>query len=229
MNKEKMKKWNQRLLYFLIICLVIDIYLIFIYSPLEKSMGIIQKIFYLHLTCAWIGFLAFFVVFVLSIVYLKYRNLWINHLALASAELGTIFITMVLISGSFWARSIWNTWWTWDPRLTTTLILWFIYMAYILIQSGGKKEKRRRFSAVYGIIAFINVPLVYFSIRWWRTIHPLVISRSGGINLTLKMAITLIFSLFAFNLLYIYLLNLRYSIIKLNFQIEKIKFKIGRK
>ncbi len=218
-------KWSYPLLILLMILMLINLYLIFFYAPLEKNMGIIQKIFYFHIASAWVGFLALFIVFLASIGYLWKRRPVFDNIARASAEIGTIFITMVLVTGPLWARPIWNTWWTWDPRLTTTLVLWFMYLAYIVLQSGGEGENRQRLSAIYGIIAFINVPLVFFSIRWWRTIHPVVIS-SSGMNLSGKMIVTLVFSIFTFTVLYLNLLLLRTDIIKLASSINLLKEKI---
>ena len=200
----------------------LNIFVIFYHAPVERTMGVVQKVFYFHVASAWIGRLAFGVVFVASIFYLWKRREGINHLALASAELGTVFISGTLLTGPLWAYPIWNTWWTWDPRLTTTLVLWFMYVAYIALQSGGVTEVRKRLAAVYGIIAFINVPLVFFSARWWRSIHPIVVS-GEGIGLDSKMRVALFLSLVVFSLLYVYLLKLRVRSIALQAQVKRMK------
>ncbi|ACL69139.1 cytochrome c biogenesis protein [Halothermothrix orenii] len=220
-------KVNSILLIILIFTMLTNLYLIFYYAPLEKVMGVVQKIFYFHVASAWIGFLALAVVFASNILYLRCgRKKW-SQLSLASAEIGVVFISIVLITGPLWAKPVWNTWWTWDPRLTTTLILWFMYVAYLILHGGREKnEKRERLAAVYGIIAFINVPLVFFSIRWWRTIHPVVISTSG-ISITGEMLFTLLFSLATFTLLYVYLLKTRCRGIKLAYKIDLLKERIG--
>lgn len=158
-----MKDEKRHPLFWVLAVLVpINLYVIFFYAPIEKTMGVVQKVFYFHVASAWIGLLAFCVVFGASILYLWKRQDRVNHLALASAEIGTVFITGTLLTGPLWAYPIWNTWWTWDPRLTTTAVLWFMYVAYMALQSGGATEARKRLAAVYGIIAFINVPLVFF-------------------------------------------------------------------
>lgn len=218
-----MKGKEQAGLLLLLGCLLVNIYVIFVYAPIEKTMGIVQKIFYFHVASAWVGFFAFAVVCGASIAYLVTRHRRWDAVALASAEIGTIFTTMVLVTGPLWAKPIWNTWWTWDPRLTTTLILWFMYLAYIALQGIGPKEAgRARFAAVYGIVAFVNVPLVFFSIRWWRTIHPAVLQGSGG-GLTGEMFFTMILSVVTFSVLYFVLLSLRYRTIELADGVRMLK------
>lgn len=215
-SKGKLLPWV------LAVLVVINLYAIFFYAPVERTMGIVQKVFYFHVASAWIGLLAFCVVFAASILYLWKRDDRINHLALASAEIGTVFISGTLLTGPLWAYPIWNTWWTWDPRLTTTLVLWFMYVAYLAMQSGGSTEARKRLAAVYGIIAFVNVPLVFFSARWWRSIHPIVVS-SEGIGLDGKMRVALFLSIAVFSLLYVYLVPLRVKSIALKEQVWRLK------
>ncbi|MFB0507722.1 MAG: cytochrome c biogenesis protein [Thermodesulfobacteriota bacterium] len=184
------------------------LYAIFLYAPIEKTMGIIQKIFYFHVSSAFLSFFAFFIVFVASILFLYRRDRKWDILAQSSAEIGVIFCTLVLITGPIWAKPIWNVWWTWDPRLTTTLILWFIYVSYLMLRKMAGEGQRATFTAVFGIIGFINVPITFFAIRIWRTIHPIVI-RSSGINITSPMLNTLIITLVAFTLLFFHLLMAR--------------------
>lgn len=205
----------------------LNIYVIFYYAPVEKTMGMIQKVFYFHVASAWVGLLAFCVVFGCSILYLHSRRDALNHLAMASAEIGTIFISGTLLTGPLWAYPIWNTWWTWDPRLTTTLVLWFMYIAYIALQTGERTATRRRLAAVYGIVAFINVPLVFFSARWWRSIHPIVVS-SEGMGLEPKMLVALVMSVAVFSLLYIHLVRVRVKSIVLREQIKDLKAELFR-
>lgn len=202
------EKVNLSLVSALCVAMIANLYLIFVYAPIEKTMGAVQKIFYFHVASAWVGMFAFVVVFAASIKYLLGRDRRWNALALSSAEIGTLFTTMVLVTGPLRVNPIWK-----DHRLTTTLVLWFMYLAYIALQGfGTKDESRARFAAVYGIIAFVNVPLVFFSIRWWRTIHPVVIS-AEGVGLTSAMFFTMFFSMFTFSLLYACMLRLRYRTI----------------
>jgi heme exporter protein C len=190
--------------------------MVFLYAPRERNMGDVQRIFYFHLGAAWVGFFAFFVTMLSGVMYLwKDEERW-DVLGSASAEVGTVFMTMAIISGSLWARPVWNAWWTWDPRLTISAIQWLLYLAYFMLRAGIEDPARRaRFSAVYGIIAFLTVPLSFLSIRIWRTIHPVVVagdsgeSVEGAFNMTAPMRYTLFFSLAAFTVLYFTLLRYR--------------------
>ncbi len=163
------------------VMLVIAHWTIWFHAPLEATMGLVQKIFYLHLPLAWWALISFFMVFVGSVgVLWRKRNIW-DHLAGAAAEIGVLFSALALITGSLWARPAWNVWWTWDPRLTTALIMWFVYMGYLVLRSSPLPVvKRRTLCAVLGIVAFVDIPLVFFSTRLWRSIHPSVMSASGG-------------------------------------------------
>nr|GGG61032.1 cytochrome C biogenesis protein CcmC [Virgibacillus oceani] len=193
------------------ILMVIQLYMSLFYAPTEKYMGHIQRIMYFHVPSAFVAFAAFTIVFIAGIMYLYTKNKKWDALAVSSAEIGVLFTTVVLVTGSLWARPVWNAWWVWDdPRLVTALILWFIYIAYLLIRTSvAGDERRRKFAAVFGIVGFIDVPLVYFSVKWWRTIHPKVIDEQG-VHMPAEMAQTLFFSIFAFLVLFITLLLYRY-------------------
>ncbi len=205
--------------------MTLGLYLIFMYAPTEQKMGIVQRIFYFHLPSAWTSFLAFFVVAVSSFLYLWRRERKWDRIAYASAEIGVVFCSLVLLTGPIWARPVWNVWWTWDPRLTTTLILWLMYVGYLMLRSSSESSKTSRFTAVFGILAFLDVPLVYMSTRWWRTIHPkpVIGGEPGSSGLAPEMALTLIVCLLAFTLFYIYLMAQRISLEKLKDEIEEIK------
>ena len=192
--------------------LLLSLYATFIYAPVEKTMGAIQKIFYLHLPLAMLSFTAFFIVFVASIAYLYSRKPIWDLWALCSAELGVVFCTLVIITGSIWARPAWNAWWTWDPRLTTVLILWCMYVAYLMLRKLLKNgDKTSNIAAVFGIISFINVPISFLAIRMWRTIHPVVID-SEGIHISPPMLHTLFLNFVAMTLFFILLLRFRVRI-----------------
>lgn len=182
-------------------------YMMFYFAPTEKYMGHVQRLMYIHVPSAFVAFIAFAIVFGAGILYLLTRNKIWDYIAVSSAEIGVLFTTFMLITGSLWARPVWNAWWVWDdPRLVTSLILWFIYIGYFMIRSSVQGERRRRtFSAVFGIIGFIDVPIVYFSVKWWRTIHPKVIDEQG-VHMPSEMADTLFLSIVAFISLYCLLL-----------------------
>ena len=212
------------ILFEVITCMVMlaALYAVFIYAPVEKTMGVVQKIFYIHVPSAFLAFFSFFITFIASILYLFQRDDRWDIIALCSAEIGVIFCTIVLITGPIWAKPIWNVWWTWDPRLTTTLILWFIYAAYLLLRGVLREGQRSTFSAVFGIIGFVNVPLTFFAIRLWRTIHPVVIT-PRGLNISTPMAHTLILVFIAFLLLFLTLLISRIRLETTKMHIEKVK------
>ena len=178
------------------------IYMVFIHAPTEKVMGPIQKIFYFHLSSALVAFLSFFTAFISGIVYLARKDLKWDILGAASVEIGLVFTTLILVTGILWGRPVWNAWWTWDPRLTTSLILWFIYAAYFILRSSvERQDKRASFCAVMAIVGFVDVPIVFLSARLWRTIHPVVI-RAGSIDMAPAMITALITALAAFAVLW---------------------------
>ena len=212
----------------------IALYLVFIWSPVEKIMGASQKIFYFHVGSAWVAFLAFFIVGIYSVMILKRptENRFIY--AGVSAEIGVLFTTIALISGMIWGKSAWNTWWTWEPRLVTTLILWFIYVAYLFVRKmEGSWEKIAKLSAVFGIIGCINVPIVFMAIRWWNTkLHPIVFGdgktqKGGGIEP--EMLITLLFCIGTITLLYVFLMRKGAEIEKMRLIVKKAKAKVIEK
>ncbi len=181
------------------------LYLVFIYVPTEKEMGIVQRIFYLMVPMGWLALLSFTIIFIGSILYLAKRESKWDILARSSAELGIIFTSLALATGAIWAKPIWGVWWTWEPRLTATLVLWLIYLAYFMVRSFATEEQQgARFAAVVGIIGFVDVPIIGLSTSLWRGIHPGPVIFAGG--LAPPMLLTLIFSLVAFTALYSLLL-----------------------
>ncbi len=197
----------------------------FVFAPMERVMGAIQKIFYFHVSSAWIGFFAFFVTFVMSIIVLarNNRHQWADDIAEASAEVGVVFCTIVLVTGPLWAKPTWGVYWTWDPRLTSTLVLWFMYVAYIMLRGFvDDADKRAKFSAALGIIGFINVPIVFLSIRWWRTIHPNVLQEGGG-GLHPDMRTALFVCLGVFTILYVCMMIKRIKLTQLERRVKAIE------
>ena len=204
------------------VLIMVSLFLIFIQVPTEVTMGVIQRIFYFHVPVAWVAFLAFFVVFISSIMYLWKRGRKWDIIANSSAELGIVFTTLVLITGSVWAKPIWGVWWTWDARLTTTLVLWLIYVAYLLVRSSIVEEERAaRFAAVVGIVGFIDVPIVALAIVLWGTQHPSPVIFEGGLESS--MLATLLVSLSAITTVYVLLLTERIAIKKGELEIKRLK------
>ena len=187
-------------------------YAAFFYAPTERTMGVIQKIFYLHLPSAFTAFMAMGVCFIANLLYVFQREAKWDWLSVAAAEVGLAFISVVLVTGPIWAHPVWGIYWTWDARLTLTFVLWLLYIAYLLLRSMVEEPGRRALlSALFGIFAFLDVPLVYFSIRWWRTQHPQpVILGGAGSGLEPRMRVAYLLVWGAFTALMILLLRSRY-------------------
>jgi heme exporter protein C len=211
--------------------MLVTIWAALIYAPTDIT-GDDQRIVYFHVPVAWCAFLDFFIVFVGSVVYLIQNARgrrdsavrW-DRLAWSAAEVGVIFTTLTLISGSLWGRPIWGTWWQWDARLTTTLILWFIYVGYLLLRTYmGRSDSGARAAAVVGIIGFIDVPIVYESVNWWNTLHPSQFVLEG--QLPGPMLLALMISLATFTLLLVYLLIQVYKLHSLKATTEELRARI---
>lgn len=206
--------------------MLLVLYLIFFWVPTERNLGISQRIFYYHVPMAWVGFLAFFFVLIGSVGYLwKRSEIW-DRLAHSSAEIGVLFTTLMLATGVLWAKPVWGVWWTWDPRLTTSLILWLIYVAYLMLRAYAPAgEQRARFASVLGIVGFIDVPIVYLSIVWWRTVHPQVlvgpVAQSSDLDPAMRSL--LMISTLAFTLLFGYLLWERVSVRSYEDKLDSLK------
>lgn len=207
----KLRTLHITLFFILLILLPIDFFLIFRVAPTEKIMGDVQRIFYFHVSLAMSSYLAFAGVFISSIVVLWRKNLFWDTVAYSFAEVGVLFSTLVLITGSFWARPVWNVWWAWDPRLITMLILWFIFVGYFLLREGITDwMKRAQYSAVIGIIGFLDIPIVRLATKWWRSIHPRLKSEGGGLDpLMLKI---MLFSIMTFLIFTVFLFLYRFRI-----------------
>lgn len=206
---------------------VLALYMALIYAPEERTMGVVQRIFYFHVGAAYNAYLAFFIVFLSGVAYLARRRWQWDALAQSAAESGVLFTALTLITGVLWARPAWNAWWTWDPRLTTTLIMGFMYVAYLLIRAGIDGEERRaRVASVYGIVCFLNVPLVHYSARWWRGLHPIVIDTRGGrpaLNMDPAMAWALLAAVVGLTLVHAYVLAHRVELELLAVRVRRLK------
>ncbi len=188
---------------------VVALYLAFIVAPEEAVMGPPQRIFYFHVASAWTAYLGFLVVFVASIAYLRTGARKWDRLAFSSAELGVFFTSMALLSGMTWGRAAWGIWWDWEPRLTSTFILWLVYIGYLFTQMTAEgDEKRARIAAGLGIIGFLDVPIIHMSVRWWRSLHPEVV-RPGKMQMEPMMGVALLFAVVTFTLFYVYMLKWR--------------------
>ena len=203
----------------LFVGMILALYMAFIGAPREKTMGDLQRIFYFHVPAAIAGLTAFAINFASSLMYVIRKNRWWDNLALSAAEIGVLFLAMVLITGPIWAKPVWFVWWTWSPRLTSSLILCLLYVAYLLIRNYiDDPDRKAMVSAVFGIVAFIDAPLVWFSIRWWRDIHPSSMLETGGLFLAMRPAFLICMA--AFQVLLIYLLRRRFYLQSMRTELE---------
>jgi len=187
--------------------------------PADAAQGDVQRLMYVHVPAAWLAFLAFFLVFVMSVLYLIQRDERWDRVAASSAEIGVVFTVVTLLLGMMWGKPTWGVFWTWDPRLTTTAILLAIYVGYGALRSfADDGEKRARWSAIVGVIGFANVPIVYMSVTWWRTLHQ---PPSSPRSVAPDILWTLMLNLVAFTLVYAYLMVRRIRLAKLEGELEK--------
>ncbi|MFQ5889119.1 MAG: cytochrome c biogenesis protein CcsA [Gemmatimonadota bacterium] len=194
--------------------------------PADAVQGEVQRLMYVHVPSAWLAMLAFFVVFVMSVLYVVQRDARWDLVAASSAEIGVVFTALTLALGSLWGKPTWGVWWTWEPRLTTTAIMLAIYVGYLAVRSfADDPEKRARWSAIVGIVGFINVPIVYLSVVWWRTLHQ---PPSSPRSIAPQLLAALVLNVGAFTLLYVYFMVRRYRLAHLERKLEKSVAYYGR-
>jgi heme exporter protein C len=203
-------------------------YAAFYIAPEERTMGLIQRIFYLHVASAWAGFTAFFICFIANLLYIWKRAAKFDWLGVSSAEVGLTFTTIVLITGPIWAHPVWGIWWTWDARLTSTFILWLLYASYLVLRTLIEEPDRRALlSALFGVFAFLDVPLVFGAIRWWRTQHPSPVILGGansGLDPTMKKV--LLFSALGMHVLMAFFILQRYALEKLRSEVLELQHEV---
>lgn len=203
-RKPNLKLWGG----LTVLAMAIHIPLSLFFAPEDGAQGAAQRIFYIHVPSAWIGFLAFGVVFVSSIALLASSKRKWDDLASASAEVGVIFTLAVILTGPVWAKASWGIWWTWDPKLTAVFILLCIYLSYLALRSYVAEPLRRaRFSAVLGIVGFLDIPIIVMAVSWWRGEHPSSVLVKGG--MPRKDLLVLMMGNLTFTLLFITLLKTR--------------------
>lgn len=207
-----------------------SLYLVFVRVPTDAFQGPVQRIFYVHMAMWLSTFTAFGIVGVASLLYLWKRTPYWDHLGRASAELGLLFCTLGLATGSIWAKPIWNTWWTWDPRLTLTLILWMIYAAYLLLRSLATDPRQgATLAAILGVSGVVDLYLINRAVYWWRSIHPAVIvDRQGGTGLADPvMRMTLVVTMLAFFLVFLWLLRLRLRAARMQDAVDDLRAELA--
>jgi heme exporter protein C len=215
-----------------ILVLGISTYLALFFAPTERVMGEVQRVFYFHIGTAWTALMGFILAAVFSIIYLVTKNLKWDRYQVAAIEVSLVFFFLTIVLGSIWARPAWNTWWTWDPRLTTAAVTELIYIAYFMLRQGiDDPERRARFGAVYALIGGLSAPVTFFAIRLFRTIHPVVIGGAnaeaqGGFAMTADMRVAFFFTLFAFTIIFIDLYWNRTRLGELQDEVEQLKLKV---
>jgi len=200
-------------------------YASFYIAPEERTMGAIQKIFYFHASTAWAGETTFFVCFLANLLYIGKRKAQFDWLGVTCAEVGVACITVVLITGPIWAKPVWGIWWTWDARLTSTFVLWILYICYLLLRTlVDDPDRRALLSALFGVFAFIDVPIVFGAIRWWRTQHPAPVIMGGpdsGLEPTMKAVF--FFNVAVMHVFAAFLIMERYSLEKSKHDVELLQ------
>lgn len=194
------------------------LYMVFFYVPTERTMGIIQRIYYIHIPTAWLGEFAFGLMALCSLGYLLLRDDRLDMIALSTAEIGFVFLTATLCAGPLWARVAWGAWWVWDARLAFTLLLWLIWLGYFLVRQGTDNvEEGKRFGAILAIVGAVDLPLIHMSVYWFRTQHPEpVMMNPEGPTADTEIALTIVASVLAFTTFFFALLIYRYCFERLS-------------
>jgi len=212
-----------------LIVLAIATYLALVYAPTERVMGDVQRVFYFHIGTAWVGLLGFVLAAVFGVLYLVQKDLKWDIVSVATIEISVVFFFITIVLGSIWARPTWNTWWNWDPRLTTAAITELVYVAYFMLRAGLEDpERRARFGAVYALLGGLSAPITFMAIRLFRSIHPVVIGTGQGetLPLTSDMKVAFFFALFAFTVIFIDLFWNRIRLGQLESRVEQLKLKV---
>jgi heme exporter protein C len=200
--------------------LIYALYEALVVAPTERTMGDVQRIFYYHVPSAWTAFLLFFINLVASVVYLVKRNPKADSVAAVTAEVGVVFCTVVLVTGPIWARPVWGIWWTWDVRLTSTLVLWLIYVSYLVLRRFSDSAQTPVLAAVLATFGALDVPLVYFSIWFFRTQHPQPVIGGGG-SIDSRMLHVLLINWLAFSCFAFLMCWSRYRLESLRREVEE--------
>lgn len=215
-----------------IIMLAVSAYFSLFVAPTEVVMGDVQRVFYFHLGTAWTALLGFIFASVLSVIYLVTKDLKWDRYQVAAIEVSLVFFFITIVLGSIWARPAWNTWWTWDPRLTTAAVTELVYIAYFMLRQGiDDPDRRARFGAVYALLGGISAPITFFAIRLFRTIHPVVVSGAneeaqGAFSMTPSMLQAMFVALIAFTIIFVDLYWNRIRLGNLEEKVEQLKLKV---
>ncbi len=222
MEQPKYKNFDAVLGGLLLVGMILALYMAFLEAPRERTMGDLQRIFYFHVPSGMMGLAAFAVNFFASLMYLIKKNRKWDSLALSATEVGLMFFTIVLVTGPIWAKPAWFVWWTWSPRLTSSLVLWMLYLAYMLVRNYvPDPERRATMSAVFGMVAFVDAPIVFFSIRWWRDQHPSAMLETDQLAGSMYPAFFTCIAVFM--ILLVYLIRRRYFLESARLELEQLE------
>jgi heme exporter protein C len=217
-----------------VLLVIVALYLALIFAPEEATMGQVQRVFYFHIATAWTGLLGFVAAGVAGVAFLVTKDQKWDVVEIAAVEISLVFFLITIVLGSIWARPVWNTWWTWDPRLTWAAITELIYVAYFMLRQGVEDPSRRaRFAAVYTIVGAASAPITFFVIRLVRTIHPVIIggsdpSAQGAFAMSPEMEVAFFFALFTFTVIFVDLFWNRIRMGRLATQVEQLKLSVMR-
>ena len=210
---------------FSLVLMIANLYMIFIFAPNESTMGVIQRIFYFHLPAGISSYVSAYLLGFGSIMFLIQRDLKWDRFAAASGEMGVLFTSLSIMSGALWAKPVWGIWWTWDARLTLQFLLALVFLSYLMLRAYlPEREKRAALGGVFGVLAMVDVPFNYLSIRWWRTQHPQPVILGGGLDW--DMWKVMIVSFLAFAMLYAYLIGRRMAIARVEEEVEYLEHAI---
>jgi heme exporter protein C len=237
MNKSKtlsgaeVRPWIQAHLAVTLVWILAALYMIFLFAPEESSMGEVQRIFYIHMPAAVVALTAYALAFVASMVYLAKRSRAADDIAYAAVEVGFVFCTSVLVTGPLWAKPVWGIWWTWDARLTSTFVLWLLFISYLMLRVYLiNPDQAEALAAVVSIMGFADAIFDYMSIRWFRTQHPQPVMGGGpGSGLDPKMKLTVVVSLGAFLCLFAYLVRQRVAIAQAARELSQLRRALASK
>ncbi len=240
MELARLNRWTRVMNILAFVSLIVAMGTIFFYAPVEQTMGNVQRIFYFHVGSAWVGSVAFLVALIGGVLFLWRPDRKWDTMTTAAVEIGLVFYSMMIVSGSVWGKPAWNTWWLWSPRLTTVTIAWLAYAAYFMLRGAiDDEEKRARFSAVYVIVSFVTVILTFVSIRILRDIHPVMfggaaesaqataqgLQEFSGLD-SMRMVITLNVAVIAFTFTFVAWMLNRIRLQRLTDQAEGLKIQV---
>ena len=225
-GSKTLYRWGTGLLALGGVAVIFALWMVFFYVPTESTMGVIQRIYYIHIPTAWLGEMAFGIVGLCSLGYLMLREDRLDAIALSAAEVGFVFWTATLFAGPLWARVAWGTWWEWDARLSFSLLLWFIWVGYFMLrQATDNPEDGKRFAAIMAIVGAVDIPFIHMSVYWFRTIHPRpVVMNPEGPTADFEIGMTILAAVVAYTVFFFGLLCYRYGFERLDRRVKALGY-----